>query len=163
MQMVPPADFQLRVLAAAVTPVVLVSAVAILISIVNARYIAISDRMRSLAQEYRDKTCNPVRLEVIACEMVTFRVRVRLVSWAERMMYAAVGCFVSVALIISTTFWRDVLVAASLPIFTVGILLIMAALVLQLVELQKSNRTLLLDTQDIVRPEKVQPVKAQRQ
>ena len=57
----------------------------------------------------------------------------------------------------------DFLVAASLPIFTVGILLIMAALVLQLVELQKSNRTLLLDTQDIVRPEKVQPVKAQRQ
>jgi hypothetical protein len=149
MQMAPPADFQLRVLAAAVTPVVLVSAVAILISIVNARYIAISDRMRSLAKEYRDSAHDPRRREVISCEMVTFRIRVRLVSWAERMMYAAVGCFISVALIIGATFWRDVLVAASLPIFTVGILLIMIALVLQLRELQHSNRTLLLDTRDV--------------
>jgi len=39
----------LQVLAAAVTPVVMVSATAILISGVNSRYISISDRMRSLA------------------------------------------------------------------------------------------------------------------
>jgi hypothetical protein len=149
MQMVQQADFQLRVLAAAVTPVVLVSAVAILIGTVNARYIAISDRMRSLTQEFRDRACNPVRRDVIACEMVTFRIRVRLVSWAERTLYAAAGCFTTVALIISTTFWRDVLVAASLPFFTVGILMIVIAIVLQLLELQQSNRTLLLETSDV--------------
>src|SRR5580704_7968238 len=139
MQMVQPADFQLRVLAAAVTPVVLVSAVAILIGAVNARYIAISDRMRSLAQEYRDKVIDVRRREVIACQMVTFQLRVRLVSWAERMLYAAAGCFVSVALIISATFWRDVMAAASLPIFTVGIVFIMVALVFQLCELHQAN------------------------
>jgi hypothetical protein len=149
MQMVQQADFQLRVLAAAVTPVVLVSAVAILIGTVNARYIAISDRMRTLAQEYRDRVQDPHRRDIIAREMVTFRLRVRLVSWAERMLYAAVGCFTSVALIISATFWRDVMVAASLPIFTIGILLIMIAIVFQLLELQQANRTLALDTRDV--------------
>ena len=46
MQLVTAPDFQLRVLAAAVTPVVLVSAAAILIGTVNSRYVAISDRMR---------------------------------------------------------------------------------------------------------------------
>jgi hypothetical protein len=152
MQMVQPADFQLRVLAAAVTPVVLVSAVAILISGVNARYIAISDRMRGLAQEYRDKSSDPRRCAVIACEMVTFKLRVRLVSWAERTLYAAVGCFTSVALIISATFWRNALLAVSVPIFTLGIVLMMVAIVLQLLELQQSNRTLLLDTRDVVAP-----------
>ncbi len=149
--MVQPADFQLRVLAAAVTPVVLVSAVAILIGTVNARYIAIADRMRNLAQEYRDKSIDARRRDVIAGEMVTFQLRVRLVSWAERMLYAAVGCFVSVALIISATFWRDVMAAASLPIFTVGIVFIMVALVFQLCELHQANRTLGLETRDVVK------------
>jgi hypothetical protein len=148
MQTVQSPDFQLRVLAAAVTPVVLVSSVAILIGTVNARYSAISDRMRSLAQEYRDRA-NPSRREVIAREMATFRFRVRLVSWAERTLYASVGCFTSVALIITATFWRTVLEAASLPIFTAGIMLVMVAIVLQLLELQQSNRTLLLDTMDV--------------
>lgn len=148
--MVQPADFQLRVLAAAVTPVVLVSAAAILIGTANARYIAISDRMRLLAQEYRNPATLAGRKQVIALEMVTFKLRVRLVSWAERMLYASVGCFTAVALIISATFWREVLLAVSIPIFTVGILLIVIAIVLQLIELQQSNRTLLLDTQDVV-------------
>jgi len=152
MQMVQAADFQLRVLAAAVTPVVLVSAAAILVSTVNARYIAISDRMRSLAQEYRQLAADPHRRQVIACEMVTFRLRVRLVSWAERALYASVACFTCVALIITATFWRNVLLAASLPLFTLGISLVAVAIVLQLLELQHANRTLTLDTEDITPP-----------
>src|SRR5271154_2672716 len=98
MQSMQPGDHQLQVLAAAVTPVVLVSACAILISGVNARYIAISDRMRSLAKEYREKTCDAGRRQVIARQMTTFQLRVRLVSWSERMLYFSVGCFTSVAL-----------------------------------------------------------------
>jgi hypothetical protein len=150
MQMVPPVDFQLRVLAAAVTPVVLVSAVAILVGTVNARYIAISDRMRNLTQEFRDRACDPRRRTVIAREMVVFRLRVRLVSWAERMLYVAAVCFIAVALIIGSASWRNTLAGASLPIFTVGIVLMMAAIVFQLLELQQSNRTLLLETSDVV-------------
>jgi hypothetical protein len=144
-----PGDYQLQILAAAVTPVVLVSAAAILISGVNARYIAIADRMRSLAKEYRDKACDPRRREVIAKQMSTFQLRVRLVSWAERMLYFSVACFTSVALMISAALSRTMLEAASLPTFTLGIVLIMIAIVLQLLELQFSNRTLHLETQDI--------------
>jgi DNA-binding transcriptional regulator YbjK len=154
MQMVQPAEFELRVLTAAVTPVVLVSAAAILVSAVNSRYISISDRMRALAQEYRDVSTLPHRRAVIACEMMTFKRRVRLVSWAERMLYAAVACFTSVALFISATSWRHVLVAVSLPVFTLGIVLVMTAILLQLLELQLSNRTLFLDTMDVAPPGK---------
>jgi hypothetical protein len=149
MQLVTAPDFQLRVLAAAVTPVVLVSAVAILIGTVNSRYVAISDRMRTLALEYRDKTCNPKRLAVISQQMVIFRRRVKLVSWAERVLYLAVVCFVLVALILGATFWRNFFAAATLPLFATGIVLIIVAILLQLLELQNSNRTLFLDTEDI--------------
>jgi DNA-binding transcriptional regulator YbjK len=149
MQFVQSGDHQLQVLASAVTPVVLVSAAAILISGVNARYIAIADRMRSLAKEYREKACDPHRREVIESQMATFQLRVRLVSWAERTLYFAVVCFTSVALLISAALSRSVLEAASLPTFTVGLLLMMIAIVLQLAELQFSNRTLRLETEDI--------------
>lgn len=149
MQTVQPGDHQLQVLAAAVTPVVLISASAILISGVNARYIAIADRMRSLAREFREQTSNVHRCEVIAKQMATFQIRVRLVSWSERTLYVSVVCFTSVALMISATMGKSLLEFLSLPLFTIGIVLIVIAIVLQLLELRLSNRTLRAETEDI--------------
>jgi hypothetical protein len=140
----------MQVLTAAVTPVVLVSATAILISGTNSRYISISDRMRALANEYRDPSCIEQRRITISREMLTFRHRIHLVSWAVRALYTAVGAFVTDALIISATLWRQMLAAATLPFFLLGISLIVLALVCQLLELQSSNRTISLEISDIV-------------
>jgi hypothetical protein len=140
----------MQVLTAAVTPVVLVSATAILISGTNSRYISISDRMRALAHEYRDPNCIEQRRITISREMLTFRHRIHLVSWAVRALYTAVGAFVTDALIISATLWRQMLAAATLPFFLLGIALIVLALVCQLLELQSSNRTISLEISDIV-------------
>jgi hypothetical protein len=140
----------MQVLTAAVTPVVLVSATAILISGTNSRYISISDRMRALANEYRDPNCIEQRRMTISREMLTFRHRIHLVSWAVRALYTAVGAFVTDALIISATLWRQMLAAATLPFFLLGISLIVLALVCQLLELQSSNRTISLEISDIV-------------
>jgi hypothetical protein len=140
----------MQVLTAAVTPVVLVSATAILISGTNSRYISISDRMRALAHEYRDPNCIEPRRITISREMLTFRHRIHLVSWAVRALYTAVGAFVTDALLISATLWRQMLAAATLPFFLLGIALIVLALVCQLLELQSSNRTISLEISDIV-------------
>ena len=140
----------MQVLAAAVTPVVLVSATAILISGSNSRYISISDRMRALAHEYRDPNCIEQRRITISREMLTFQYRIHLVSWAVRALYTAVGAFITDALIISATLWRHMLAAATLPFFLLGILLIVLAIVCQLLELQSSNRTISLEISDIV-------------
>lgn len=145
----PPND-AMQVLAAAVTPVVLVSATAILISGTNSRYISISDRMRALAHEYRDANCTEQRRLTISREMLTFQYRIRLVAWAVRALYTAVGAFITDALIISATLWRHILAAATLPLFLVGILLIVLAIVCQLLELQSSDRTISLEISDIL-------------
>jgi hypothetical protein len=147
----------LRVLAAAVTPVVMVSAAAILISGVNSRYISISDRMRSLSHEYRDANVSAERRSVIRNQMIIFRRRVALVSWAVRTLYAATGCLVSIALLISATLWRQMLAWITLPLFLLAIFLIIIAIICQLLELRASNRTIYLETEDIreVRPERV--------
>jgi hypothetical protein len=144
-----PTNDALQVLTAAVTPVVLVSATAILISGMNSRYIAISDRMRALAHEYRDPNCIEQRRSTISHEMVTFQYRIHLISWAVRALYMAVGAFLTEALLISATLWRQMLAKATLPLFLLGILFMMLAIACQLLELQSSNRTLSLEIRDI--------------
>jgi hypothetical protein len=139
----------LQVLAAAVTPVVMVSATAILISGVNARYIAISDRMRALAHEYRDREVSDERRALVRKQMMIFTRRIELVSWAVRMLYTATGCFVSVALLISATLWREMLAEVTLPLFLAGIGLIILAIMCQLLELQASNRTIRIEVSEI--------------
>jgi hypothetical protein len=140
----------LQVLTAAVTPVVLVSATAVLISGANSRYISISDRMRALAHEYRDPNCSQQRRITISREMLTFRHRIHLVSWAVRALYTAVGAFITDALIISATLWRQMLAQATLPLLLMGMLLMIVAILCQLLELQNSNRTISLEVSEIV-------------
>jgi hypothetical protein len=139
----------MQVLAAAVTPVVLVSATAILISGVNTRYISIADKMRSLAQEFRSKDCAPPRRKVIGAQMTIFRQRIALVAWAVRVLYSAVASFVVMAMVISATQWRKMLESVTLPMFGLGILLILTAIIFQLLELHLSNRTISLETRDV--------------
>lgn len=138
-------DGPLQIVSAAVTPVVLVSATAILISGVSSRYIAISDRVRSLMKEFRDSTTGDERRAVIRSQLSIFERRVHLISWAIRILYVAAACFITVALLISATLWREILIMATLPLFLSGIVLIMVAIVFQLMELQASNRTIFLE------------------
>ena len=144
-----PGNDAIEVLTAAVTPVVLVSATAILISGINTRYVSISDRLRLLAHEYRDPACPHDRQAMITREIAMFRHRMHLMSWAVRSLYAAVGAFIVDALLISATLWRQMLAAATLPLFIGGIVLVMFAIVCQLVELQSSDRTIAIELSDI--------------
>jgi hypothetical protein len=145
----PAVNDPLQVLAAAVTPVVLVSATAILVSGVNSRYISIADKMRGLAQEFRGGHCTSDRKSSIAAQMKIFQSRIFLVAWAVRVLYAAVGCFIAVAMVISATLWQKTLEAITLPLFAAGILMILAAIICQLLELHLSNRTIALEIQDV--------------
>jgi hypothetical protein len=142
-------DDPLQVVASAITPVVLVSATAILISGVNARHIAIADRIRSLTAEYRNSATNPARRASIDRQLPAFRLRVRLASWSIRGLYLASACFVTMALIISAALWRRMVAAATLPLFIAGIVLILISIVCELWELQKANRTLFDEIADL--------------
>jgi hypothetical protein len=142
-------DNPLQVVASAVTPVVLVSATAILISGINSRYIAIADRVRLLTAESRSSSTSPARLQSICRQLPTFQLRVKLVSWAMRALYLASACFVAMALIISATLWREMIAIATLPLFIMGILLLMISIACELVELREANRTLFEEISDL--------------
>ena len=144
----------LRIVTTAVTPVVMVSATAVLLSGVNARYLAVSDRMRKLAAEYREVGLTPARRENIQRQMLVFERRMELVSWSSRILYVAICCFIVVALLICLSTWRHMLTLVTLPIFSVGIAMVGTAVVLQLLEVQASRRTLSLEAAEVLRDAK---------
>jgi len=74
-----------------------------------------------------------------------------LVSWASRVLYAAVGCFVAVALLISLSVSKQILLGATLGMFLAGLGLVVLAIVLQLLELQQSNKTIEIESIDVLR------------
>lgn len=149
-----PIDDPLQLIASAVTPVVLVSATAILISGVNARYIAIADRIRSLAAEFRNAATTPARRDSIKKQLPAFQIRVSLAAWSIRGLYLASGCFVTMALIISATLWREIIATATVPLFVGGITLLLLSIALELLELQYANKTLFVEISDLISPPK---------
>jgi len=130
--------------------VVMVSATAILIAGVNSRYISISDRVRTLAREFREPHTSEDRRANIRRQMIIFHWRMRLVAWASRVLYAAVGCFVSVALLISISVSRQVMLGATPAMFLSGLILVALAIVLQLLELKQSNVTIEIESADVL-------------
>jgi hypothetical protein len=82
--------------------------------------------------------------------MIVFHRRLHLVSWAARILYAAVGCFTAVALLISVSVSTGMLQRATLGTFLIGLILIAGAIVLQLLELQQSNTTIEMESADVL-------------
>ncbi len=132
----------------------MVSATAILLSGVNSRYLAVSDRIRALAHEYRDESVTAARRRNIQQQMLIFHLRMDLVSWSSRILYVAICCFISVALLICLSTWRQMLTAVTLPIFSLGVLMVGTAVVLQLLEVQASRRTIALEAEEMMRDAK---------
>jgi len=147
----------LRIVTTAVTPVVMVSATAILVSGVNARYLAVSDRIRTLAHEYRALDITTERRTNIQQQILVFHRRLQLVSWASRILYVALCCFIAVALLICLSTWRQMLTIVTLPIFGLGVTMVGTAVILQLLEVQASLKTIALEAEEIMRDAKFNP------
>lgn len=141
----------LRIVTTAVAPVVMVSATAVLISGVNARYISISDRVRTLAHEYRGEGVDAARKSNIREQVVVFQYRMKLVSWASRLLYAAVACFIAVALLICLSTLRQTLTFVTFPLFVTGVAMAGVAITLQFLEIHASHRTLDLEASEVLR------------
>jgi len=75
----------------------------------------------------------------------------KLVAWAARLLYAAVACFVAVALAICLSTFRGTLPYVALPVFVAGVSLAGVAIVLQFLEIQASHRTIDLEASEILR------------
>jgi hypothetical protein len=137
-------------ISAAVTPVVMISANAILISSISAKHQSMSDRMRALTAEWRDPGTPDQRRGTIADQLRLFDQRLRWITWSHIILYAATGCFITMVIVIASSRALEALTGTSLVLLIVGVALMFVGIVLELLDLAKARTTVQLELKDIL-------------
>lgn len=135
--------------AAAVTPVVMISANAILIGAISSKHQSMSDRLRALTAEWRHPDTSAERRDAIARQVRLFDERLRWVTWSHIVLYAATACFIlmviDIAISSSVESWKDI----SIAMLIAGVTLMFTGIVLELLDLAKARRTVNIELKDI--------------
>ncbi len=143
----------LTIIASAVTPAVMISATAILISGIGSKHANLADRLRALTAEYRDTGTSDQRRRVIHLQSVLFIRRLHLITSAHMLLYGATGAFVAMVFAITVATlsreWERLLFAC----FLIGVSLLLAGVLFEILELRLANKTLELETRDAFTPE----------
>ncbi len=131
-------------IAAAVTPVVMISANAILIGSISSKHQAMSDRLRILTAEWRSPGTSAARRDSIRAQVRVFTMRIAWISQAHFLLYVATACFLAMVLGIALS-----LPLLSLPLLLGGVILMLLAILLELLDLRKARATMELESKDI--------------
>jgi hypothetical protein len=147
-----PAMGTMSAIAAAVTPVVMISANAILIGTISSKHQAMSDRLRSLTAEWRSPGTSTARRDAIRAQLHLFALRIAWIARAHFLLYAATACFIAMVLVIALTpvvASLPALELLSLPLLLGGAFLMLMAIVLELLDLGKARATIEIETADV--------------
>jgi len=136
-------------ISAAVAPVVLVSAAALLLSGYSAKYGNISDRMRDLTGEYRRADTTEARRALLKRQLLLFRRRIIAVWAASALLSFALLLFLGtvISVIVSTHEARLGWVGAGCLVC--GLLLMAGAIMLELYEIRLARLAVDAELSDI--------------
>jgi hypothetical protein len=138
-------------IAAAVTPVVMISANAILISAISSKHQSMSDRLRALTGEWRNAATPMARREAIADQLRLFDKRLRWITLAHILLYAATACFIAMVIVIAVSPKLEALSGGSLVLLMTGLAFMFVGILLELLDLAKARTTVGLELKDILR------------
>ncbi len=143
-----PDNAPLSIIAAAVSPVVMISANAILTSGINARHSNVADRLRSMLEEYRRADTTIDRRHSIERQLPLFQKRIAHVETANQLLFSATACFVFTVMTISVGFYSTAAQKISLPFFLSGVLLMLGGVLAEVLELRGARATLRIEVAD---------------
>jgi hypothetical protein len=138
-------------ISAAITPVVMISANAILISAISSKHQSMSDRLRALTAEWRSAATPVTRRESIAGQVRLFDERLRWVTWSHIVLYTAAACFIAMVIVIAVSPALEAMSGASLGLLIAGVALMFLGILLELLDLAKARATVGLEVKDIIR------------
>src|SRR3984957_14898588 len=142
-----PAQTAMAAIAAAVTPVVMISANAILIGAISSKHQAMSDRLRTLSAEWRSPEATAARRDSIRDQVQLFTLRIAWISRAHFLLYVATACFLAMVPVIALMPVTDT--GLSLPLMLCGVSLMLLAIFLELLDLRKARATIEIESRDI--------------
>ena len=137
-------------IAAAVTPVVMISANAILIGAISSKHQAMSDRVRSLTAEWRNAGTSQARRDAIRAQVRLFVPRIAWIARAHFLLYVATACFIAMVIAIAVTPFIQTWATLSVPLLLSGVFLMLVAIVLELLDLGKASATLRAESRDVL-------------
>lgn len=146
---IPPAFNFASVINAAVAPVVLVTASAILLSGYSSKYANIADRLRDLAAEHRQPHTSPARSRVLRAQLRLFRKRIMAVWAASALLSFAVLLFLATVLLSIFSSHAAVLGRAGAVCLVSGLILIGGAVCFELYEIRLARRAVDAELSDI--------------
>ncbi len=139
----------LQLITSAVTPVVMLSAAAALILGVNQKHSSLSDRLRTLAADFRRAETSPERRLVIQAQVRLLDRRFRWTSLAHVWLHGSVAAFGLMVLVLTITprtrFWNHV----ALGLFVLGDGLVLIAVLAEILELRLARETLEMEVVDV--------------
>jgi hypothetical protein len=139
----------LTLISAAVTPVVMISACAILITGIGTKHAGLSDRVRALAAEYR--AASDTKRRAMLCRQVHAFMRRATLAWlAHCLLYVSAATFSVTVLTALFAQRQSTWGMPTITLFTLGTVLLIPALVLELIELMLAQTTLRLETADVL-------------
>jgi hypothetical protein len=133
-------------IAAAVTPVVMISANAILIGAISSKHQAMSDRLRVLSAEWRSPDTSAARRDSIRAQVQLFTLRIAWISRAHFLLYVATACFLAMVLVIAGGPSLELL---SVPLLLGGVFLMLTAIFLELLDLRKARATIEIESREV--------------
>jgi hypothetical protein len=136
-------------ISAAVTPVVMISANAILISAISSKHQSMSDRLRALTAEWRDAETSEARRETIVEQVRLFDQRLRWVTWSHIILYTATACFIAMVIAIAVSPALEALSGASLGLLLAGVTLMFVGIILELLDLAKAQTTVAIEIKSV--------------
>jgi hypothetical protein len=150
MQIIPgQAQGTMAAIAAAVTPVVMISANAILIGTISAKHQAMSDRVRALTAEWRAPGTSAARRAAISAQVRVFAGRIAWISRSHVILYVATVFFLAMVLVIALTPLIQTWAEFSVPLMLGGVALMLIAIVLELLDLRKARASIEAEIADV--------------
>ena len=137
-------------IAAAVTPVVMISANAILIGAISSKHDSMSSRLRILTAEWRSPDTDVARRDSLRAQVQLLSHRLVWISRSHFLLYVATVCFVAMVMVLALTpviqTWADF----SLPLLLAGVSLMLVAIFLELLDLRKASATIEIESRDLL-------------
>ena len=140
-----------QLIAAAITPVALISACAALILGINNKHSGISDRIRQAVADSRKEERDSARRAQLLAQVRIFFLRFRLTWYALVALYAAIVCLsLCVLLIVYSQQHRMTFANGTLLLFLASVVLMLVASFLEIMEVGLSTRSLSVEMTDVL-------------
>lgn len=138
-----------QMITAAVAPVVLVSAAAILLGSINTRYTSLSSQFRMLTAEHRDPGTAEKRRRHISVQISLFYWRINAVWISILFLSLSIVLFIASILVLFVEAQRRSADSIALWLIGIGLVCMALSLVLEVAEIVFGRRTLCAEMADV--------------